>query len=288
MISVTLAASVLPEACASDDARTDPGPTADAGVDHVVACPGSLPTAGEACAGVRSACTYDCVGDAATAGVALCVAGLWQTQPTPCNPPPPACPTTVPVAGEACTTTTGEACPYDRNECCPVAHDTAICIAKKWSIALDHCGACTDGGTDAPSDALVDAPPDVSLDAPPDGPVIHNGLDGECPLTDPPDAAPCDADLATCWFPHCGTPDGAVPTRATCLDAAWNVERYHCNPPGPTCPDEAPLTGVPCALFEGATCSYVRHDCCPLKFDSATCLSGAWVYTPAVDCVPCP
>jgi hypothetical protein len=110
----------------------------------VASCPPSAPAQGSACDPTLSrVCTYgDCLGRPTTE--ARCVGGAWEVQESTCNPPPPEeCPTTVPMAGAACTYV-GPGCTY--GTCPPSSTTFAMCVSGRWSVGMASCNPPIDAG----------------------------------------------------------------------------------------------------------------------------------------------
>jgi hypothetical protein len=168
------------------------------------ACPTAEPKKGEACrlpAGTE--CGYhDCGG--VPAMTATCGAdSRWDIMHVSCNPPPPpeACPTDKPLAGDFCNVDPAATCGYD--DCDGAPSTTAVCTNYQWEITSLSCN-----------------PPPPPEDCPQAKPVA-----GDACNLDPTEA---------CEYGDCmGTPT----ITAMCKpDKTWQVLEMSCNPPPPPQP----------------------------------------------------
>jgi len=118
-------------------------------------CPSGAPVSGAACTLYGEICQYyptPCHGDTLYSTKSECRSGVWQTKTVEvvC----PECPSSVPAAGDACTSD-GEVCPYHPVNCHgdEIYNTTSICVGRTWTTRTgqatmkpqpSHCAATGD------------------------------------------------------------------------------------------------------------------------------------------------
>jgi hypothetical protein len=166
------------------------GSSGGAGGSTPTACPLVHPFSGAACYTEGQRCSYPFCPMPATAD---CVAGRWQVQTSPCNPPPPdsgACPVVEPAVGTACGL--GGRCAYPVKCCGVVIASRTYSCSGVWRLESQDGGFCS--GPAEPVQALTDSgrPPCEIFDG--------AAPDAARPDAAPPDAGPRDAVVPDSFF----------------------------------------------------------------------------------------
>lgn len=96
-----------------------------------------------------------------------------------------------------------------------------------------------------------------------------------CPAVQPTNGAACNGalDPASCSYGWSDCLRGPEST-AVCESGAWRIAVSTCNPPAPTCPAVAPVSGDACVLPSPTECTY--GDCAGSPTIFARCEGGRW------------
>jgi hypothetical protein len=200
-VVVTFAASASLLACGGQVNGGSSGGPNDSGTEtNPIDCPATAPTTGNACDGTIT-CEYPtCY---SSTNQYACRDGRWvETIFSSCNPPAPACPSSAPALGSACSPPSfcryADTC-VDRPASSD-GFDQYWCNAGAWGITNEYLA--------------------------------------KCPASAPVDGASCACGLhsytATCTYPgSCSFGVGDAIATCDATSKTWRVMHSTCNPPGP-------------------------------------------------------
>ncbi|AKT39324.1 hypothetical protein [Chondromyces crocatus] len=105
-------------------------------------CPEQPPSVGTSCNEIGKRCDYPAAHSCAEHVEAICGAGGTWGQTVefgPCNPPPVACPASVPQQGSACELAPNEGCSYPGESECGWLETYASCESGSWMVTHPSC-----------------------------------------------------------------------------------------------------------------------------------------------------